>query len=111
MFLGKEAPWSSFLAAPGSRVRREMAAHPIHSFLVDGTARPRQIPSYGRGSAQPLPTEQVAVALPWVASGVGEHRQILSVLHGGTEVKHWHGRGFKDVFLPFWVIRHLLKPF
>lgn len=34
-----------------------------------------------KGSAQPLPAEQVAVALPLVASGIGEHMQILSVLH------------------------------
>lgn len=69
-----------------------------------------------RGSAQPLPTEQVAVALPWVASDVGEHRQILSVHKGiegpvsqdrkihlgiwytrnrGTEVKHYMAEASK----------------
>lgn len=44
-----------FRAAPGSRVRRDLAAHSIHSFLVDGTAKPRQIPSYPKGLSTATP--------------------------------------------------------
>lgn len=76
LLLEKGLPGSSWV-----RVRRELAAHPIHSLLVDGTARPRQIPSYWKGLSKTTPHRAGDSGLALGGICVGEHRQILSVLH------------------------------
>lgn len=118
-----------FLASPGSRVGRELAAHPIHC-LGDGTARPSQIPSYQKGLSTAPPSRAGGSGLAlggiwywwahadtvcpsvesvhkWAEGLVSQdnkiHLGIWCTHNQGTEVKHWHGRGFKNACTCFWL--------